>query len=755
MASAFQSRHAHRAVWPIHDLVLSDLLNWIAPTHPTLQLIRYIIVSVLLVAIVHVLVPTAVFVLLHDAQDHVNGNGNGTSSVVSFLVNALTRSSAVSRLAMEEHHPLHLASGSVSVDVRQLPWTNALAESIKYTYIRQERPMLATMLIQCIRSMHRHHHRQQQQPNQVAPPDVAHTPLLAGTTCRNEERLVIQRDVSTLTNGADDGSKIDDDATELQQCLTTASTTTTTTTTNSFFSSPRNNVESIMTPPLEDWPDLLVWLCRSLSALALLVWTYRQRRVVWLGWHTRVKRFLRRLLSCSFSSSAYLSHPHASWIMDPSLVEVHRLPMHVPLRFHTHEPDARKAACQPDWAHTTYHNDCASFLSSSSPDNVAATTKTTPPASSSSSPLTNNVWRLDSLDWKFRLFRSVQAALDRIPEASKVRVTVPPPPPTSGLPPVAENEVLTMNSERENGKDELEKRKQRWGGPAESLSFQSIPVPSNWMLQDNVDDIPIYTNIKYPWPCDPPFVPLDNPTGLYKLDFVLPHQTDEDGDDASTAGSILTEATTQSWSTAISKGGEVTLLLHGVESCVYVFLNGQFIGFSKDSRLPSEFSVTHALETRPHRINTLCLVVVRWSDGSYLEDQDHWWMAGLHRSVELCLRPIGADILDYHVLATAEGDVTCNVTCRSPGIKGSGGQREIVAFLYQDIPTKMDCTVGPNNEIQPCTVKEGPVVYKDKQLVPVLSGNSSVTLSGTVANPLLWTAETPSNTDVDCHLNFP
>jgi beta-galactosidase/beta-glucuronidase len=163
-----------------------------------------------------------------------------------------------------------------------------------------------------------------------------------------------------------------------------------------------------------------------------------------------------------------------------------------------------------------------------------------------------------------------------------------------------------------------------------------MPVPSNWTL--NGFDKPIYTNMKYPWPCQPPLVPIENPTGVYRLEFDVP----------------------VAWKTEFH-ANEYTVTFHGVESAAYVYCNGAFAGFSKDSRLPFEFSVTEHL--RPTD-NVLTVAVCRWSDGSYVEDQDQWWMAGIHRSVTLTRRGRHQDITDFNVQADATGHIACRITCR-------------------------------------------------------------------------------------------
>jgi len=134
-------------------------------------------------------------------------------------------------------------------------------------------------------------------------------------------------------------------------------------------------------------------------------------------------------------------------------------------------------------------------------------------------------------------------------------------------------------------------------------AWGEIEVPGNWTLQGH--DRPHYTNIQMPFPHSPPTVPEENPTGLYRLRFELP----------------------RAWA-----GRRVVLHVGGAESVLYVHVNGRPVGMSKDSRLPAEFDVTPFLVEGE---NLLAAMVVRWSDGSFLEDQDHWWMAGIHRSVYL------------------------------------------------------------------------------------------------------------------------
>ncbi|HUN04847.1 MAG TPA: hypothetical protein PLS00_18525 [Niabella sp.] len=136
-------------------------------------------------------------------------------------------------------------------------------------------------------------------------------------------------------------------------------------------------------------------------------------------------------------------------------------------------------------------------------------------------------------------------------------------------------------------------------------NWKQIEVPSNWELKGY--DKPIYKSAVYPFrPVNPPYVPRDyNGVGCYQKTFVIP----------------------QNW-----KDLNVTLHFGGVSSAYKVWLNGKFLGYAEDSFLPSEFNIT------PYLIdgeNILSVWVIRWSDGSFLEDQDQWRLSGIHREVYL------------------------------------------------------------------------------------------------------------------------
>lgn len=155
-----------------------------------------------------------------------------------------------------------------------------------------------------------------------------------------------------------------------------------------------------------------------------------------------------------------------------------------------------------------------------------------------------------------------------------------------------------------------------WESDAPWRTSRLIPVPSVWQTQGY--DRPQYTNTRYPFPCDPPYVPHDNPCGIYRRAFELPE----------------TPADYRHY-----------LNFEGVDSCFYVWMNGRFIGYSQVSHATSEFDVTDAL--RPGH-NELTVLVLKWCDGSYLEDQDKFRMSGIFRDVYLLRRP-AAHIRDFTI----------------------------------------------------------------------------------------------------------
>lgn len=145
---------------------------------------------------------------------------------------------------------------------------------------------------------------------------------------------------------------------------------------------------------------------------------------------------------------------------------------------------------------------------------------------------------------------------------------------------------------------------------------EKISVPSNWQMHGY--DIPHYTNVEYPYPVDPPYVPTDNPAGVYSRTFTVD----------------------ESWD-----GKEIYLRCEGVASCMLLYINGQEAGYTQGSHLPSEFNITPFLQKGE---NTVSILVVKWCDGSYLEDQDFYRLSGIFRDIYLLVREKN-HIRDYFI----------------------------------------------------------------------------------------------------------
>lgn len=168
--------------------------------------------------------------------------------------------------------------------------------------------------------------------------------------------------------------------------------------------------------------------------------------------------------------------------------------------------------------------------------------------------------------------------------------------------------------------------------------WREIDVPSAWTLQ-GTGDRPHYTNVQMPWPLHPPDVPEANPTGLYERTFELPAD----------------------WAHR-----RVVLHVGAAESVLFVTLNGEEVGISKDSHLAAEFDVTR--HVRPGT-NELVLRVVKWSDASYIEDQDQWWHGGITRSVYL-----------YATGPVYLADIRADAGLDAGGATGTLGLRVLVGF---------------------------------------------------------------------------
>ncbi len=213
-------------------------------------------------------------------------------------------------------------------------------------------------------------------------------------------------------------------------------------------------------------------------------------------------------------------------------------------------------------------------------------------------------------------------------------------------------------------------------------SWDNLTVPSNWQMHGY--DIPNYTNVNYPYPCDPPYVPDNNPAGLFIRDFTVDR----------------------------SDGKDVFLVFEGVDSCFYVWVNGKPVGYSQVSHMTSEFDITGYLQQGKNR---LAVMVLKWCDGSYLEDQDMWRLSGIFREVFLQKRS-KTHIADFFVKTGlkddfSEGTLTCEIEL-------SSGEASQVRAVLKD-------TTG--------------TVLHDETAAVQKQGSVSIKVSG----PKLWSAEIP------------
>lgn len=225
--------------------------------------------------------------------------------------------------------------------------------------------------------------------------------------------------------------------------------------------------------------------------------------------------------------------------------------------------------------------------------------------------------------------------------------------------------------------------------------WKEIPVPSNWELQGY--GVPIYTNITYPFPKNPPFVGDDNPVGTYRREFTIP----------------------ASW-----KGKEIILHFGSITGCAFVYVNGQKVGMSKVSKTAAEFNITSFL--RPGK-NLLAVQVIRWHDGSYLEDQDFWRISGIERDVFLMALP-KLTIWDFFIKSGLDAQYTDGVFSAEISLRAFKGNLQKKGVVEV---TVLDLAGNP--------------VYNQQQAFE-RTGDSiqTVRFSGNVTNPLKWSAETPS-----------
>lgn len=229
--------------------------------------------------------------------------------------------------------------------------------------------------------------------------------------------------------------------------------------------------------------------------------------------------------------------------------------------------------------------------------------------------------------------------------------------------------------------------------------WATIPVPSNWELQGY--GIPIYTNIVYPFPANPPYVNNeDNPVGTYRKSFVVP----------------------QSW-----EGREIFIYFGSISGYAQVYLNGQKVGMSKAAKTPAEFNITKFLKNGE---NQLAVQVHRWHDGSYMEDQDFWRLSGIERDVYIHAMP-KITIWDYFV----KGDLNSS-------------------YRHGLLTLDLDLWAFEGNDIASVTAtaelfdRSGKKVFSQSRKAAITGDKTQVEFSGTIRNVRKWSAETPELYDL-------
>ncbi len=226
-------------------------------------------------------------------------------------------------------------------------------------------------------------------------------------------------------------------------------------------------------------------------------------------------------------------------------------------------------------------------------------------------------------------------------------------------------------------------------------AWNDLTVPSSWQMHGY--GRPHYTNVIYPFPIDPPHIPTENPTGCYRREFDVP----------------------ASWD-----GMRIVLRFDGVDSAFHVWVNGKEVGFSKGSRLPAEFDVTRLVKTGA---NTVAVKVYQWSDGSYIEDQDMWWLSGIFRSVSLLAMPT-LRVEDFFAKAGLDAAY-------------EDGELSVSVDLANNTGKKASCSVEAVL-FDPTGVRVGKPMGKD--IEAAASAVTSVSLKSKVAAPMKWSSESPS-----------
>ncbi len=226
-------------------------------------------------------------------------------------------------------------------------------------------------------------------------------------------------------------------------------------------------------------------------------------------------------------------------------------------------------------------------------------------------------------------------------------------------------------------------------------SWDELPVPANWQMHGY--DYPIYTNIEYPFPKNPPFVPEDdNPTGAYRTNFTVPSNWDNQ---------------------------QVFLHFAGVNSGFYLYINGKEVGYSEGSKTAAEFNITQYLQTGD---NVLAAKVIRHTDGSYLEDQDFWRVSGIERDVYLHTAP-NTHVRDFFAKTSLENNY-----------------KDGVLNLAIDVANKDDAAQSVKVNIKLSDTKGNVVATKSSSVIVMAGKEQTINQEFNVKDVAAWSAEVPN-----------
>ena len=227
--------------------------------------------------------------------------------------------------------------------------------------------------------------------------------------------------------------------------------------------------------------------------------------------------------------------------------------------------------------------------------------------------------------------------------------------------------------------------------------WTKIAVPGHWQLElSRQFGRPQYTNVIYPFPVCPPHVPTDNPTGTYRRQFSL----------------------TKAW----AKDSQIRLRFEGVDSAYHVWVNGHFVGYHQGSRNPGEFDITSIVQRKGK--NELFVRVYQWCDGSYIEDQDQWWLSGIFRDVYILAFPGKSRINDYTVRTKFHQDM-------------QDALLELSLDLFTLEPIQFDIT------LQDPSGRNVAFAYQNQSVSTTSISNMKSVAKMVVKEPEKWTAETP------------